>query len=317
MKYRRLGESGMKVSVVSLGSWLTFGTTVEKSRVVEIVRTAYDAGVNFYDTADIYGRGLAETCLGEVLKEYRREDLVLASKCFWPMSDGINDRGLSRKHLIEAVHASLSRLKTEYLDLYQCHRYDPETPVAEVVQTMDDLCRQGKILYWGVSCWSADQISEAVRCSEHFRSHPLRSNQPPYNMIDRSIEAEILPVSARLGVGQIVFSPLAQGVLTGKYSGGKIPDGSRASNESINQFLLPRMTPRNLAMVDELREIAQEMDCSLAQLALSWCLRNPEVASVIVGATSPRQMTENVGAASIELPDEILQRIESVLSRKD
>ena len=316
MTYANVGQSGLKVSRVGLGSWLTFGTSVDKATAAGCVRAALDAGVNFIDTADIYALGAAESMLGDVLSDVRRQDLVLATKAFWPMSDNINDRGLSRKHLFESVENSLRRLRTDYIDLYQCHRYDPDTPVAEVVRAMDDLAHQGKILYWGVSCWTAAQILDAVRTARELRALPPISNQPPYNMLERSIEAEVIPTSAREGVSQVVFSPLAQGLLTGKYQSRTPPSGTRAADERLGRFLRPLMSDENLRKVTALGGLARELGVPLAHLALGWALRLPNVASVIIGATRPEQVRENVGAVAVECGPDVLERIERILDNR-
>ena len=313
MTYARVGRSGLKVSRVGLGSWMTYGSSVDMSTAARCVHTALDAGIVFIDTADIYALGDAESMLGEILAETRREDLVLATKAFWPMSDNVNDRGLSRKHLFEAVHASLRRLRTDYIDLYQCHRYDAETPVEEVVRAMDDLVRQGKILYWGVSCWSAAQIVEATRIAGAAHAAAPISNQPPYNMFEREIEREIIPTAESEGLSQVVFCPLAQGLLTGKYQEGQIPAGSRAAHEQYGRFLRPTLEEANLRRVEALQEVARDIGVPLSQLALAWCLRQPNVASVITGASRPQQVLENVGAADLELEPGVLARIEAIL----
>jgi len=321
MTYRNLGRSGLKLSRVGLGSWLTFGTDVDEHTTELCVRAALDAGINFLDTADIYALGKAETVLGEVLGRLfgarkdpmRRQDLVIATKAFWPMSDNVNDRGLSRKHLFESVENSLRRLQIEYIDLYQCHRYDPDTPVEEVVRAMDDLIHQGKILYWGVSCWTAAQITDAVRTARDLGATPPISNQPPYNMIDRHIEVDITATSEQEGLSQVVFSPLAQGLLTGKYTSSTPPAGTRGANERLGRFLRPTLTEENLQRVKRLGGLAQEIDMPLSQLALAWCLRHPNVTSVIIGATRPEQVTENAGAATRTLSEDVVQRIEEIL----
>lgn len=316
MPFANLGHSGLKLSRIGLGSWLTFGTSVDKATAAQCVRVALEAGINFIDTADIYALGAAETMLGEILRDVRRQDLVIATKAFWPMSENANDRGLSRKHLFESVHNSLRRLQTDYVDLYQCHRYDPETPVAEVVRAMDDLARQGKILYWGVSCWSAAQILDAVRTARETNALPPISNQPPYNMLERSIEAEVLPTCEREGLGQVVFSPLAQGLLTGKYASNVPPAGSRAAHDRFGRFLRPLISAENLRKVAALGGLARELGIPLSQLALAWVLRLPSVASAIMGATRPEQVEENAGAAALELDADVLERIERILDNR-
>lgn len=309
MKYRRLGSSGVKVSSISLGSWLTYGNAVLQQRTDDCVRAAFEGGVNFFDTADIYNRGEAERALSCALQPFRREDYVLATKAFWPMSDGVNDRGLSRKHLMEACHASLERLGTDYLDLYQCHRFDPETPVEEVVRAMEDLIRQGKVLYWGTSVWSAAQIVTACDEARQWGAYRPVSNQPQYNLLHREIEADIMPTSRERGIGQIVYCPLAQGLLTGKYRGGTVPDGSRAADERNGSFLRPQLTERNVAAADRVADLAAELGHTPAQLALAWILRHPEVSSAIIGATRAEQVTENLAAADLALDDEMFERL--------
>jgi len=312
MEYRRIGASGLRVSEIGLGSWLTYGSSVDNKTALQCIRAALEAGVIFFDTADIYSRGRAEEVLGSSLSEARREDLVIATKAYFPMSANPNDRGLSRKHLFESIHQSLRRLRTDYVDLFQCHRFDPETPVAETVRAMEDLARQGKILHWGVSHWTAAQIQEAIQCADAIGAQRPISNQPPYNMLDRRIEEEILPFCKREGIGQVVFSPLAEGILTGKYAGG-IPPDSRAANERTGDFIRPNLTPQTLARVERLSRIAGEAGMPLTRLALAWTLRDPGVSSAIVGASRPEQVRENVTASGVPLSAEILQKIEHAL----
>jgi voltage-dependent potassium channel beta subunit len=313
MEYRHLGSSGLRVSVVSLGSWLTFGNTVEQETTDRIVGKAVDCGVNLLDTADIYGRGEGERALGKVISGRRREHLVLASKCFFPMSDDVNDRGLSRKHVVESLHQSLGRLRTDYLDLYQCHRPDPDTPLEETAAAMDDLIRQGKVLYWGVSMWPADQIARTVELCRSAGLHAPISNQPVYNLFEREIEADVIPTCEDLGVGQIVFSPLAQGVLTGKYGpAGEPQRGSRAADARVNQFMGRYLVPERLEQVAGLVALAKEAGHRPAVLALAWCLRQPNVGSVIVGATSVAQLEQNLGAAEVKLAPDVEARLEGL-----
>lgn len=314
MKYRRLGESGLKISTVSLGSWLTYGNAVESARGRECVRAAFDAGVNFFDTADVYAKGAAESFLGVALAAIPRNELVIGTKVFGKMSEAVNDAGLSRKHIMESCEHSMRRLKVDYIDLYQCHRHDPDTPMAEVVRAMDDLIRQGKILYWGVSCWSPDQLLDACETADRMHAPRPISNQPPYSLLQREIEDEVLPASQELGIGQVVFSPLAQGILTGKYLDGAIPADSRLANDSLNRFMKDRVTEANHAKVKALLEVAQELETPLATLALAWCLRQEGVSSVIMGATKPEQVRANCAAADLELSEEVLARIENILS---
>jgi voltage-dependent potassium channel beta subunit len=312
MRYRRLGSSGCKVSVVSLGSWLTVGSSIDDATTKSLVRTAFDAGVNFFDTADVYARGAAEVALGKALADLKRSDYVLATKCFWPMSENVNDRGLSRKHVVESCHASLARLRTDYLDLMQCHRFDPETPVEEVVRAMEDLVRQGKTLYWGVSCWSGAQIADACRVAEQWRAYRPVTNQPPYNLLEREIEKEVVPESAKVGVSQIVFSPLAQGLLTGKYAGGRRPADSRAADPKRNSFLEPKMTSENLARAAKFVEVARAAGLKPSVAALAWTLRKPEVASAIVGATKVEQLRENLAAGDVELAPDVVRALDAI-----
>jgi len=316
MEYRQLGKSGLRVSAIALGSWLTYGVSVEKERSLACIRKAYELGVNFFDTANVYGRGAAETVVGEALQAYPRDSYVLATKVFFPMGDGPNDRGLSRKHIMEQCHASLRRLRTDYIDLYQCHRYDPSVPLEETLRALDDLVTQGKVLYAGVSEWTAAQITDAVRTGERLGLHRIVSNQPRYNMFERGIEEEVLPVCAREGIGQVVFSPLAQGVLTGKYRLNQpVPEGSRATTPEGKEFIQRFLTPAYLQKVEALRQIAAEAGIPLARMALAWVLRRPEISAAIVGASRPEQVEENVKAAGVKLPPDLLQKIEEVLQQ--
>lgn len=311
MQYRRLGKAGIKVSEVALGSWLTFGASVDEEVTRACVKAAVENGVNFLDSADAYASGDAERVLGKVIKDLglRRRHLVISSKAYWPMSDDVNDRGLSRKHLMESVEDSLKRLGTDYLDLFFCHRYDPDVPLEEVVRALEDLVRQGKILYWGTSVWSAAQIEAAVGIARNVNAYPPQMEQPRYNMLDRHIEPEIMPTCARHGIGLTVFSPLAQGILTGKYNDG-IPEGSRAEE---SDWLSGDLTEETLHKVRRLTEIAQDLGISMAQLALAWILRRPEVSSVITGATKPEHVRDNVQAAEVELSGDVLEEIEGIL----
>jgi aryl-alcohol dehydrogenase-like predicted oxidoreductase len=313
MRYVNLGHSGLKVSTVSLGSWLTFGTAVEQAASDRIVAQALELGINLLDTADVYNLGAGEQALAAAIAGRRRQDLVIASKCYFPMSGDVNDRGLSRKHIFESVELSLRRLQTDYLDLYQCHRPDPETPLRETAMAMDDLVRQGKILYWGVSMWPADRIAEVVRLAEDRGWHAPISNQPRYNLFDREIEAEVIPACTRVGVGQIVFSPLAQGVLSGKYRPGvgAVP-GTRAGDHRVNQFIGQYLSARHLEQAARLAQLAQRFGHPAATVALAWCLRQANVNSVIIGATSEAQLSENAAAADLDLPAEICAELEEL-----
>lgn len=319
MEYRNLGNSGLQVSAISLGSWLTFGNTVHQGDAERVVHAAFAGGVNLFDTADIYNRGEGELCLGRSIQALPRDRLVLATKCFFPMSDDPNDRGLSRKHVFQSIHRSLQRLGTDYVDLYQCHRPDPQTPIAETCRAMDDLIRQGKVLYWGVSCWPPEAITEAVAFCERYGMHPPISNQPPYNLLDRHIEEHVIPTCERHGLGQIVFSPLAQGVLTGKYLPGAAPAAdTRAGDERVNQFIGKYLHDDALARVDRLRALAREVGGMPGPLALAWILRRiegrPLVASAIVGARTVEQLEENLGAAALNLPDAVAEELDRVFA---
>jgi len=315
MEYRRLGRSGVKVSELALGSWLTYGGSVDEKQSEAVIDRAYELGINFFDTANVYHRGAAEVVVGKALKKYRRDSYVLATKAFFPMGDGPNDRGLSRKHIMEQCEASLKRMGVEYIDLYQCHRYDPETPVDETLRALDDLIRQGKVLYAGVSEWSAVQINTAVHTARELGLDRIVSNQPNYSMLQRYIEKDIVPVSQEHGIGQIVFSPLAQGVLTGKYKPGQpIPEGTRAADPGSNMFIGRVLTEENLVRVERLRPIAERNGLSLAQLALAWILRLDNISSCIIGASRPEQVDENVKASGVKLSAADLQEIESILS---
>jgi aryl-alcohol dehydrogenase-like predicted oxidoreductase len=312
MQTRRVGASGLEVSEVGLGSWLTLGSSVGAARSEQLVQHAFDLGINFFDTADVYANGAAEEALGRAIRELPRRHLVVASKCFFAMSERPNDRGLSRKHVLESVDGSLRRLQLDYLDLHQCHRFDPEVPLAETIGAYDDLVRQGKLLYWGVSEWSGAQIREACAIARRMGSPPPISNQPGYSVLRRDMEKEVLPACEAESIGQLVFSPLAQGALTGKYAGGARPPGTRASDPQRNRWMGSVLAPDRLEVVEALRPLAAECGLSLAQLALAWCLRLPSVAAVIVGATRLEQLDENAKASSARIPREILARIDEI-----
>ncbi|MCD7035042.1 aldo/keto reductase family protein [Metabacillus sp. GX 13764] len=315
MKYRKLGRTGLKVSEISLGSWLTYGNSTEKEQAFSVIETAYELGINSFDTANVYARGEAEKIVGEALRKYPRESYVLASKVFWPMGDGVNDRGLSRKHVFEQLHATLNRLGHDYLDIYYCHRFDPETPIDETLRTIDDMIRQGKILYAGVSEWTARQIEKGIGTADKYLLDRIVVNQPIYNMLDRYIEKDVIPVSIENGIGQIVFSPLAQGILTGKYKAGKtLPEGSRAADPKSNTHMNRYLNDEILGKVAKLEGIANEMDVKLSQLAIAWILRQENVASALVGATKPEQIEENARAVEILMTEELVERIETVLT---
>ena len=314
MQYRKLGNSGLKVSEISLGSWLTYGGSVEAQTAETIVDKAYEQGINFFDTANGYRQGAAEEIVGRALGKYRRESYVLATKVFFPMGSGPNDKGLSRKHIMEQCHASLKRLGVDYIDLYQCHRYDTETPLEETLRALDDLVTQGKILYAGVSEWSAVQIADAAHLGKAMNLDRLVSNQPQYSMLYRRIEQDVVPVCEREGIGQVVFSPLAQGVLTGKYKpGAPLPAGSRATDSESNMWMDPLLRDDVLDKVQRLIPIAERNGLTLAALALAWVLRLDNVSSCIIGASRPEQLEQNVKAAGVTLSADDLNEIESIL----
>lgn len=314
MKYRRLGRSGVKVSEISLGSWLTYGGSVAEERARACIHKAYELGINFFDTANVYMRGTAEEIVGRALKGFERDSYVLATKVYFPMGEGPNDRGLSRKHIIEQCHASLERLGVDYLDLYQCHRYDEDAPLEETLRALDDLVRQGKILYVGVSEWTAVQIADALRLAEEMNLERIVSNQPRYNMIQRQIEAEVIPLCEHEGVGQVVFSPLAQGVLTGKYRAGETPEqGTRAADPESNRFMQQVMNEEVLSAVGKLSSVASDAGLSMSQLALAWVLQHDNVSSAIIGASRPEQVEDNAEAAGVRLSTQVVSEIDSTL----
>ena len=314
MEYRRLGKYGLKVSELSLGAWITFGGQVGEDVAKECIHAAYDAGVNYFDNADVYAHGNAERVMGNVIKDLKRTDLVISSKVFWPMGDGPNDRGLSRKHIMESAHSSLKRLGTDYLDLYFCHRYDSETPVEEVVRAMDDLVHQGKVLYWGTSEWRGGQIAHAAGLAKQWGLYAPAVEQPQYNMFTRSIvETELVEAAHQHGVGIVTWSPLASGILTGKYNDG-IPADSRMADPK-NAWLQENITDDKIARVRKLTEVANDLGCTVAQLAIAWLLRLPEISSVITGASRASQVHENLKALDVKetLTPEVLEQIEKIL----
>ncbi|MCM3691540.1 aldo/keto reductase family protein [Neobacillus niacini] len=314
MKYRRLGNSGLKISEIGLGSWLTYGKSVNNQTAHNCIHKAYELGINFFDTANAYENGRAEEVLGEALKEYPRSSYVVATKAFFSMGSGPNDRGLSRKHIMEQCDASLKRLGLDYIDLYQCHRFDPEVPMEETLYALDDLVRQGKILYAGVSEWSAAQIEKAAGIGKANQLRPIISNQPIYNMLERYIESDVMPVSVENGLGQIVFSPLAQGILTGKYKpNAEKPADSRAANDSVNTVINSYFRDDVLHSVQKLNSLANELGVTLSQLSLAWILRHPGISSAIVGASKPQQIEENAKAIDITLDHEVLREINTIL----
>jgi aryl-alcohol dehydrogenase-like predicted oxidoreductase len=314
VEYRRLGNSGVKVSEISLGSWLTYGGSVAEEQAVSCIDRAYEIGINFFDTANVYMRGAAEEIVGRALRDFERDSYFLATKVYFPMGEGPNDRGLSRKHITEQFHASLKRLGVDYIDLYQCHRYDENTPLEETLRTLDDLVRQGKVLYIGVSEWTDDQISDALRIAGEMNLDRIVSNQPQYNMIQRRIEDGVIPLCECEGVGQVVFSPLAQGVLTGKYRPGDAPEeGTRAADPEFNRFMQQLMNEEVLSAVDGLRSVASQANLSMPQLALAWVLRQDNVSSAIIGASRPEQVYDNAAASGVKLPADVVSEIDGIL----
>ncbi|CAB4900093.1 unannotated protein [freshwater metagenome] len=315
MEYRRLGSTGMYVSEISYGNWITHGSQVEQASALSCVRAAFDAGITTFDTADVYAKTKAETILGKALKGIKRESYELFTKVYWPTGDGKNDRGLSRKHIMESCNASLKRLNTDHIDLYQAHRFDYETPLEETLSAFDDLIRAGKVHYIGTSEWRASEIAAALKIQDERGYNRFISNQPQYSMLWRVIEAEVVPLSMREGIGQIVWSPIAQGVLTGKYKAGKRPPvGSRATDKKSGANMISRwMKPEVLNTVEHLRPIADEAGLTMAQLAVAWVLQNPNVSSAIIGATKPSQVKENVKAAGVKLSPEVMHGINRVL----
>lgn len=316
MKYRRLGDAGMKVSVVSLGGWINYGEgKMEEETGRKIIETAYESGINFFDIADIYGKGESEKEMGEVLAQYDRHTLVVSSKVYWPMSDDVNDRGLSRKHIMESIEKSLDRLAMDYLDIYFCHRPDPETPIRETAQAMHDLVEQGLVHYWGTSEWEASQIAEAYHICDKYGWHLPKTEQPQYSMLYRErVEGRILPTTEKLGVGLVTWSPLAMGMLTGKYDNG-IPEDSRFGREewAKKRFL----NDANVEKVKALKPIADDLGITRAQLALAWVLRQDGVSSVITGATKASQVEDNVKAAEVELSADQVEQIEAILNPEE
>jgi aryl-alcohol dehydrogenase-like predicted oxidoreductase len=315
MEHRHLGRSGLKVSEIAYGNWLTHGSQVEQDAAVACVAAALDEGITTFDTADVYAATKAETVLGDALRGVRRESVEICTKVFWPTGAGANDRGLSRKHITESAHASLRRLQTDYIDLYQAHRYDHETPLEETLRAFDDLVRQGKVLYIGVSEWRAEEIAAALKIADQMGLDRIVSNQPQYNMIWRVIESELIPLSTAEGIGQIVWSPIAQGVLTGKYlPGAAPPPGSRATDERGSGFVTRYLTEEILARVQLLKPVAEQARLTPAQLAVAWTLQNPAVSAAIIGATRPEQVRENAKASGVRLDPEVLRQIDEILA---
>ena len=322
MRYRTLGASGLRLSVVGLGSWLTFGDNVGEDQAEACIHRAFDVGINFFDTANEYAQGAAEESLGRALKSLPRGAVVVATKVYWPMGDGATEWGLSRKHIFDQVDASLARLGMDHIDLYQCHRWDAETPLRETCEAMSDVIKSGKARYWGVSEWTAEQLTRTVALCERHGFIPPVGNQPQYNALWRTIERSVLPVSASLGVGNVVWSPLAMGVLSGKYSSvGDAPEGTRgagpafAFNTKDDTWQdIPYVNQATLDAVRDLEPLAEQAGCTRAQLALAWCLRQPNVTSVITGARRPEQVEENAATADLDVDPELLEQMGDALS---
>lgn len=316
MKYRRVGKSGLKVSALSLGSWLTYGNTVDDSVAIETIDAAYECGINSFDTACGYNLGQAEIVLGKALKKYDRSSLVVASKIYFPMGDGPNDRGLSRKHMTEQLDSILSRLQMDYLDILYCHRPDEETPLYETLRTMDDFVRRGKVLYLGVSEWTAAQIAQTLALEDKYLMDRIVVTQPLYNLLNRRLENEVLPLCAENGIGQMTYSPLGMGMLTGKYHKDQpAPAGSRVTYESIGSWMrADYFTDLNFKKVERLRKVADEFGMTLADLSIAWVLANPQISSAIIGASRKEQVYNNCKAVDITLTPEMLARIEDAVS---
>jgi voltage-dependent potassium channel beta subunit len=314
MEFRHLGRSGMLVSEISYGNWITHGSQVEEEQATACVRAALDLGITTFDTADVYAGTRAEAVLGRALEGERRESLEIFTKVYWPTGAGPNDRGLSRKHIMESINGSLSRLNTDYVDLYQAHRYDYATPLEETMEAFADIVHAGKAHYIGVSEWKASQIREAYKLARELKIH-LVSSQPQYSMLWRVIEAEVVPTCEELGIGQIVWSPMAQGVLTGKYLPGQPPPaGSRATDEKSGAAMISRfLDDEVLTRVQQLKPIAEQAGLTMAQLAIAWVLQNPNVSSAIVGATRPEQLQDNVKAVGVKLDAELMKAIDAAL----
>ena len=315
MEYRRLGSSGMYVSEIAYGNWITHGSQVEEDAAIKCVKAALTEGITTFDTADVYAGTRAETVLGKALKGVKRESYELFTKVYWPTGTGNNDRGLSRKHIMESVHASLKRLGTDHIDLYQMHRFDFEAPLEESLRAFEDLVRQGKVHYIGFSEWNAQQINDALGIQKANGWTRFVSSQPQYSMLWRVIEREVVPLSEQEGIGQIVWSPIAQGVLTGKYlPGAKPPAGSRATDKKSGAGMISRwMRDDVLTAVQNLKPIADEVGLTLSQLALAWALQNKNVSAVIMGATKPAQVKENVKASGVKLEHDVMAKIDAVL----
>ncbi len=312
MPYRNLGRCGLKISQFSLGGWTTFGGSVKDfTSVKSILHVAFEAGVNFFDIADVYAKGESERIMGAALKDFPRNELVISSKVFWPMSEDVNDKGLSRKHIIESVNKSLQRIGTEYLDIYFCHRYDPETPVEETIRIMDDLIHHGKILYWGTSEWTADQIQEAMDICEKRGYYKPQVEQPQYNLLTREkFEKDVQPKATQHGMGLVTWSPLASGLLTGKYDNG-VSEGRLSKIDWLKETLY---TEDNIQRVRAMKKIADQLECSRGQLALAWLAAQPGMTSVILGETSIEQLQENLGALKVTITPEIDKDLKKIFA---
>jgi aryl-alcohol dehydrogenase-like predicted oxidoreductase len=314
MEYRHLGHSGLVISEIAYGNWITHGDQVEEQAAIDCVRAALDEGITTFDTADVYAGGRAEEVMGRALHGLRRDSLEIFTKVYWPTGEGRNDRGLSRKHIIRSVENSLRRLQTDYIDLYQAHRYDYETPIEETMRAFDDLVRAGKVLYIGVSEWRAEEIEAALKVAGQLGLDRIVSNQPQYNMLWRVIEPKVVPLCEKEGIGQLVFSPIAQGVLTGKYQpGAELPADSRATAQGGADAIKRWLSDETLTAVQRLKPLADEAGLSLAALAVAWVLQNQNVSAALVGASRPAQVKENVKAAGVRLSPELMKRIDEAL----
>lgn len=319
MKYRRLGRSGLQVSEIALGSWLTYDDPAKAASSEAVIHKAYEMGINYFDTANMYALGEAERSMGRALARYDRDSYVLGTKVYFDMGEGPNQKGLSRKHIMEQCEASLRRLGVDYIDLYYCHRFDEHVPLEETLRAMDDLVRQGKVLYIGVSEWQEWQIADAAAVSNRLNLDPIVVHQPEYNMFTRRIEAEIVPVCEKLGIGQVVYSPLAHGVLSGKYHKGEAPpQGLRADNPEHNHWIKSQglLSERRLDQVEKLKDVANQLGITMVQLALAWNLRLPNISSCIIGATRPEQVEQNIFASGICLSEVVKSEIETILGEE-